>query len=296
MWLLVIQNAAAAMSVILGKEALRYASPLFYIGSRMSIGGLILLVCYYALYRTISIKKENIALLVQVMFFQFYLTYICDIYAISHLTTARISMLYALTPFIAALFSYWIFNERVTIKKAAGMIIGFIGIMLIATVGKIQGHGNSIVSLAGALLSLGVVCNAYGSIILRVLVRERRCSPLLITALAMFGAGVCSLITAYLFEPKHVIAPVNIQMFMLILLAVVVFGNIVAHGLNGFLLKKYTATFMALAGFLYPIFGAFFGWLFFGESVTYVFFASVCMIAAGIYIFYHEELRLGYYL
>ena len=63
MWLLFVQNAAAAMAVILGKAALNYSAPLFYIGSRMAIGGFIVLAGYYALYRKVSIDKKDMLLL-----------------------------------------------------------------------------------------------------------------------------------------------------------------------------------------------------------------------------------------
>jgi len=295
MWLLLIQNSASALTIILSKAALRYASPFFYIGSRMTIGGLILLACYYALYRKISIDKKDIILLVQIMFFQLYLSYLCDIYAISQLSAARVSILYALAPFIAAVFSYFIFSERMTIKKVVGMAIGFIGIVPMATLNAAQDNGQSLLSPVGGLLLFGVVCNTYGYIILRVLVKKRNYSPLLITAIAMLGAGICTLVTAYFFESKYLIDPINVQSFMLILLSVIVVGNIIAYGLNGFLLKKYTATFIAFAGFLYPLFGALFGWIFFGEPVTYAFFFAIFMVIIGLYIFYHEELRLGYY-
>lgn len=57
-----------------------------------------------------------------------------------------------------------------------------------------------------------------------------------------------------------------------------------------FLLRKYSATFLAFAGFLYPIFGALFGWIFLQEKITYNFFISVVVVTAALYLYYLAEL------
>ena len=295
MWLLFVQNAAAAMAVILGKAALNYSAPLFYIGSRMAIGGFIVLAGYYALYRKISIDKKDMFLLVQIMFFQLYISRSFEIYAISQLTIARVCILYTLGPFIAAGFSYWIFNEQMTSKKMVGMIIGLIGIMPMVALSATKESGQGLWSPVGALLLVAVVCNTYGYILIRVLVKKRNYHPILITALAMLGGGVCTLLTSFLVESPLLIEPVNIRSFLMILLLVIVFGNIIAYSLYGFLLRRYTNTFVSFTGFLYPLFGALFGWIFFGERVSYTFFYSIIMVAFGLYVFYHEELSQGYY-
>jgi len=295
MWLLLVQNAASAMSIVLGKAALNYSAPFFYIGSRMVIGGLIFLACYYILYRRISIDKKDMLLLAQIMFFQLYLAYLCDIYAISQLSAANASILYTLSPFIAALFSYFIFNEYMTPKKLGGMLIGFVGILPIALFGATPGFGASLISWTGLLLLFGITCNTYGYILMRVLVKKRNYSPFLITSLAMLGAGVCTLITSLAIESPLLLDQKNILPFLSILLLVVFFGNLVAYGLNSFLLRRYTATLIAFAGFLYPVFGALFGLIFFGEPVSQAFLYSIVLVALGLYVFYHEELRQGYY-
>jgi len=260
MWVLFVQNASAAMAVILGKAALNYSAPLFYIGSRMAIGGFIVLAGYYALYRKVSIDKKDMFLLVQIMFFQLYISRSFEIYAISQLTIARVCILYTLAPFIAAGFSYWIFNEQMTLKKMAGMIIGLIGILPMVVLSATKEGGQGLWSPVGALLLVAVVCNTYGYILIRVLVKKRNYHPILITALAMLGGGVCTLLTSFLVESPLLIEPVNIRLFVMILFLVIVFGNIIAYSLYGFLLRRYTNTFVSFAGFLYPLFGALF-WL-----------------------------------
>jgi drug/metabolite transporter (DMT)-like permease len=62
--------------------------------------------------------------------------------------------------------------------------------------------------------------------------------------------------------------------------------------LYGYLLKKYTATFLAFAGFLGPLFSAFYGWLFLSEVITWHFYLSAVLVFAGLYMFYKHELEV----
>ncbi len=296
MWLLLIQNAASAMSVILGKAALRYSAPFFYIGCRMLIGGVLMTGCYILFFGKIRIYARDLFLLLQIMFFQLYIAYLCDIYAISKLSAVHASFLYAFAPFIAAVLSYWFFNEYMTFKKLVGMIIGSIGIVPMFFTQKIQTVDEGIFSVVGLILLLGVICNTYGYILMRVLIKKREYPPLIVIGLAMTGAGLCTLITSYFFESTWLVDTSSVKPFLKILLSVIIIGNIIAYGLNGYLLKKYTTTFVSFAGFLYPVFAAFFGWFFIGEPISYAFFGSIILIAIGLYIFYHEELKQGYYI
>lgn len=295
MWLLLVQNAASAMSIILGRSALEYSAPFFYIGSRMILAGLLLLFFCYSTLESMHIKRNDLFLLVQIMIFQLYLAYLCDIYAISQLTAAQASILYTLAPFIAALFSYFIFNEYMTMRKMVGMFIGFMGIVCMALVGSSMQETTSLCSLVGLILLFGVACNTYGYILMRILVKKRAYHPLLITAFAMFGAGLCTLVTSFFVESPLLLETNNKAHFAGILLSVVICGNIIAYGLNSFLLRRYTTTFISFAGFLYPLFAALFGWLFFAETVSTAFFITIFLVIVGLYIFYYEELRQGYY-
>jgi drug/metabolite transporter (DMT)-like permease len=76
--------------------------------------------------------------------------------------------------------------------------------------------------------------------------------------------------------------------------SMILIANIIFYNLYGYLLKKYTATFLSFVGFVTPLFAAFFEWFFFGTMVPHEFFLTVCIVGAGIFIFYQEELKQGY--
>ena len=60
--------------------------------------------------------------------------------------------------------------------------------------------------------------------------------------------------------------------------------------LYGYLLKSYTTTFLSFAGFLSPLFGALYGWVFLSEKISWHFYLSCAIVFAGLYLFYQDEL------
>jgi drug/metabolite transporter (DMT)-like permease len=73
----------------------------------------------------------------------------------------------------------------------------------------------------------------------------------------------------------------------------IIVSNLICYNLYGALLRKYTATFMSFAGFSTPLFTAFFGWLFLGETVSFSFYLSAVIVFAGLILFNQEELGKG---
>ena len=89
----------------------------------------------------------------------------------------------------------------------------------------------------------------------------------------MFIGGVMALITAYFTEgPQEMGDP---GAFLSLLILVILISNIICHNLYAHLLRKYSATFLAFAGFLGPLFSAFYGWIFLGRE-NHVAFLSFC--------------------
>ena len=75
-------------------------------------------------------------------------------------------------------------------------------------------------------------------------------------------------------------------------IALIIISNFICYNLYGFLLKRFSATFLSFAGFITPLFSAFFGWFYLGELVPATFYASATVVFAGLFIFYQEELQL----
>lgn len=287
MILIVIQNIMSALTVIVAKKALLYAAPIFYLGLRMFFAGAFLLGSNYFFGRPIILRKKDLLLFGQIIVIQLYMACLFDAYATRHLTSARVCLLYVLAPCIAAFFSYYFFNEKFTKKKFLGLGLGLLGFIPMLFLSK--SHDSvGFISWAGIALFLAVIGNTYGYIIVRKLLMKGY-SAMNVIIVALVGGGSLLLGTSLLLEGFPPASITSGWSFLRVLVISAITAHIAAYSLNCFLLKRYSVTFLAFAGAMYPVFGALFGWLFLDETITLNFLLAFSIIAIGLYIYHRDE-------
>lgn len=280
---------------VICKVALEYTEPLFLVGSRMAIAGLLIIL--YQLWRdpaSFTLSPKSLQRIIGLSFFNIYLTNACEVWGLNYLSASKTCLIYSLTPFMAAFFSYLLFKEKLSNKKWIGLFIGVLGI------GPIFMTTSSTEELFGSLGGFSwpelAVCTAaissvYGWIILRQLVNENGFSFWTANGLSMFLGGILALLHSSFVENWDPFPVTEYVPLIECSLLLMIISNFACYNLYGFLLKRYTATFMSLAGLTTPLFAATFAWLCFGEIVTMPFYISMVGISAGLLIFYQEELR-----
>lgn len=272
------------------KLSLSYASPVFIVGSRMLVAGVILLGYHYIRYRQIF-KFEPNQLLLLFLFgaFNIYLTNIFVFYALGELDSFKTCFIYNLSPFISALFSYFVFSEKLSKNQWLGLIVGFLGFIFLVVDDFIFDDLSSF-SYMHLIMLCSVISSVYGWILMRQLVFDKGCSSTFVNGAGMMIGGVMALIHSFFSEKWNPIPVVEYTGFLQCSLFLIIFSNFVCYNLYGYLLKKYTATFMSFAGFLTPLFTALFGWMFLGEIVTWKFFLAFFTVFAGLLLFSKHEL------
>jgi drug/metabolite transporter (DMT)-like permease len=68
---------------------------------------------------------------------------------------------------------------------------------------------------------------------------------------------------------------------------------LICYNLYGYLLRRFSATFMSFAGLTTPLFTALFGWIFLGEVASPAFYLSFSILSVGLLLFYQEELKVA---
>src|SRR5437899_1787019 len=127
--LVIILFALFASLFTLSKAALEFSEPFFLIGSRMTIAGALLLAHQFFFNRAnFKIKLGHVLPLVMLGLVSIYITNIAEIWGIQFMSSAKACLIYSLSPFIAALFAYWMLKEKLTLKKWVGLCIGFVGL------------------------------------------------------------------------------------------------------------------------------------------------------------------------
>lgn len=320
MILILILYMLLASTFTLGKAALDYAAPIFFIGLRMSIAGIVLLgYLYFFNRKSWKFSLKDIRSFVYITLFHIYLSYTLEFWALQYVASAKACFLYNLSPFITVLFSYFMFSEKMTRRKWLGLTIGFLGFLpvLIADAPAENSVGSFFfLSLPELCLLASAICAVVGWVTMKQLVSEKQYSPIMINGIGMFFGGIAALATSFLLEGKPALKfppgctkcfigsaflskeflysyAGGIFMLGIYTVILILIANIIFYNLYGFLLKKYSATFMSFVGFTCPLFAALFGWLFRGEAVSWPFFISVFIVFWGLYLFYNEE-RLSY--
>lgn len=295
MFYVILLYALFASVFTIAKTALIETQPFFLVGTRMLIAGVILLIYQMA------IKKEPLGLtnkawskLACLGIFNIYLTNVFEFWGLKHLTSFKTCFIYSLSPFLSAIFCYFLLGEKLSKKKWLGFAVGFLGflpILLSQTQSEeLTGHF-FFFSWAELSVMSATVCSVYGWIVLKELVNEHQLSPMLANGISMCFGGVLALTHSALVENWNPIPTTNFPLFVECTLLLIIISNLICYNLYGHLLKKYSAPFLSFAGLTTPLFSAFFGWLLLEEVVTWPFYISFIVVVIGLLIFDQEELK-----
>lgn len=295
MLLVILLYALFASVFTIGKSVLEYSEPFFLVGSRMFAAG-ILMLAYQYLFRRDKFKFEykHLWRILSLSFFAIYLTNVFEFWGLKYLTSFKTCFIYSLSPFVSALFAYYMFSEKMGTKKWIGLLVGFTGFLPIllseTSTEETTGH---LFFLSGAEVAViaAAVFSVYGWIVMRKLVREDGYSPFMANGLSMLIGGVMALVHSAFVEEWNPIPVTNLPSFLECTVMLIVVSNLICYNLYGFLLKRYSTTFVSFAGFVTPLFTALFGWFYLGEVVDWSFYVSAVIVFIGLFTFYQEELK-----
>ncbi len=296
MFLVILLFALFASLFGLSKDTLNYSEPFFLIGSRMLFAGLLLLIHQFFYNRkAFQIKASHIKSLFLLSFFCIYVTNVAEIWGIQHMVSAKACLIYSLSPFLAALVAYIVLKETLSKKKWIGLLIGFTGlipIFMTQTAAEVGSGEIAFISLAEIAVLVAVFGSVYGWTLLKKVVSEYNYTPLMANGISMTLGGTMALIHSYVVgEAWNPIPVTDFGPFLQNSLLMCLISNIVCYNLYGYLLKRYSATFMSFAGLVTPFFASFFGWYFLGETITWHYFAAIIVFSIGLTLFYQEELQ-----
>lgn len=295
MFFVILLYALFASTFTIGKTGLEYAQPLFFVGSRMLVAGILMLVYQYTFKRNqFIIKKQDIGRIFSLAFFAIYITNVLEFWGLQYLTSFKTCFIYSLSPFASALLSFWMLGDKLTGKKWLGLFIGCIGFLPIlineTSQEELTGH-IWFLSWAEIAVMIAAFASVYGWVVLKQLVNENGYSPFMANGLSMFLGGTMALIHSAFVEQWDPLPVKGLSPFLDCMILLILISNLICYNLYGYLLRRYSATFISFAGFITPLFTALFGWFYLGEIVTWPFYLSAAIVFIGLFIFNQDELR-----
>jgi len=284
----------------LGKLALENSPPVFLTAVRMTLAGLLLVG--FIVFKNKSqfrLRKNHLVPILALSILSIYLTNILEFWGLQHLSAAKTCFIYSLSPFFAAIFSYIHFGEKMNAQKSIGMFIGFLGFIptiLMQTENETFYQAFGIFSWPELAIVGAAFFSVYGWVVLRIIVKKQTISPLFANGYSMLFGGLIALVHS-LFSDTWNPIPVtisNLKPFLYGILLMTLVSNIICYNIYGFMLKKFTATFLSFMGLLSPIFASLNSWIILNEPPSWQILLSTSIVCLGLFIVYQAELKQGY--
>lgn len=252
-------------------------SPVFQAGIR-SAGAALLVLAWIRLRRIPMHWGDGTVPLGVFIGVLFGLEFVCLYIALEYTTAARATILLYTAPFMVAVGAHWFVpNDRLTARKAAGLLAAFAGVVVafFDRIAMPDGH-----ALLGDLLCLGAAFFWAGTTVVVKATRLRSVSPEKNLLYQLLVSGVLLFSVSALLGERGVFAPTPLIWGVL---AYQVFVIASVTYLTWFwLVSKFRASALSTFTFLTPVFGVFFAWLLLGEPISAALLASVALIAFGI--------------
>lgn len=258
-----------------------YASQILFAGIRFTVSGILTVIFGSIISKKILIpKRNNIIDICTLSLFQTVLQYLFFYIGLAHTTGTKSSIINSTSVFFAVLISSLIFRqEKLSLKKAAGCIIGFAGVVLINISG---GEFESGMTFFGeGFIILSSVSYAFSSTLIKKFSQNENSFVL---SGYQFAAGGTVMIFAGIILGGKINAFTVKSVLLLLYLS---FLSAVAYTLWGILLKYNDVSKIAAYGFMTPVFGCLFSALILKESLADSYLktiVSLVLVSAGIII------------
>ena len=267
------------------KLGLRTVPPFLSAGLRFVLASTILLTIVRVREGSIPKTREARIVYASMGLLSFTIPFALVYWGTQFIPSALGSILFAAYPFWVALFSILLLpNERMNAYKAAGITIGFIGILVVFSrdlewTGSSSFPGMVAVIASAALQGFSlIVVKKYGQPI----------SPFAMNGIGMAIGAVGLLTLALLFEPVGGAVWTSQAVLSVVYLAL--FGSVVTFVSYYWLLKRIDAVFLSLTSFINPIIAVFLGVLLMGEHLGPTVLTGAGLVLLGIAVANGEAL------
>jgi len=188
------------------------------------------------------------------------------------------ALLVATAPFWAALLERFRPNgERIGARRAAGMLIGFVGVALLVTPGA-SGAFDLHFLLGALAIQIGSMCWQYGT--MRGKYNLTEVTPFMSSAFQMMIGGVAVGIVGLAIGEAHRLTWTRDGVLGLVYLAT--FGSLLAYTSYVYALKKIRMTNMSMYAYINPLVAVLLGWLILHEQLNWVSIVAMCIIFGGV--------------
>ncbi len=295
MFLLLFGFFLLASSYTANKFLLDFMPVLVLTSLKLCLSGccfLTLLVCKRKIRGLISRIREDLWLILFICVVTTAIPYFLKMLSLKNLSSSQSMLIGGLDPFITAVFTFFLFNEKPSIHRLSGIFLGLLSLIILFYYdSSLYSHGvgsNYFIAFLQGLLS--VIIGRYGWIRTQRLLLKDRYTISEMNCVILLGGGGISLLTSSLFSSEQWIISENLSMgVFLILLYSAIIGNVIAYYIYSYSLKKFSIATISYSGLVIPFSGHFLGWFFLGESLSKTFFLAIILILFGYRLYFYQR-------
>ncbi|MBQ7266114.1 MAG: DMT family transporter [Firmicutes bacterium] len=261
------------------------ADKLVFAGIRFIFAGLLVTLFNFISKRSLSLpKKKDIKGIVLLAMVQTWLEYIFFYISLTNLSGVKGSIINSMGNFFAVLIAaVFLKNDKMTLPKTLGCILGFAGIVICNSAQTID----SDFSLTGeGFMLLAAFCFASGAVITKVFAQNTE--PAVLTGFQLMLGGLLLLISGIVFGGSVTFYGIDCALSITYLALL----SAIAFTLWAKLLKYNPVGKISLFGFLNPIFGVILSGIILGEDFLNIrLILALFLVSAGIYTVNYANIK-----
>ncbi len=248
---------------------------LMFAAVRFSISGALL--CIWSGFKKAEFEKpigKNVFYILLMGLFAIVLHYTFTYIALAYTDSSKTALLKQLGALLYTCFAFlFIKDEKFSVFKIAGAIVGFAGIIAI----NIGGGGKITFSFADILIILASVCTVISSILTRVTAQKN--SAFWVTGISQLAGGLILLIVALMMGARFPVFTVKSTLVF----AYICIASIGGYTLWAYLMRTVSLSKLFIIKFAEPLFACIFGAVLLGENIFKIqYLLAFILISAGI--------------
>ncbi len=262
--------------VVLKKSLVEGTPPIYGVGLRFLLAGLILLSIIVLKRKSIPRSKEAINIYILFTLLNFVIAYGLTYYAAQFIYSNLSSILWAGFPIVVVLIShFYLRDDKLTLKKVISIFIGTTGVILILTQGKTMGGDRVLLGMGLTLVAILVA--AWPNVYLKKHIDK--IDTLSMNAVCQTGAGIILLLISSIIESDQAMNWSSFNIFAMIYLTL--FGTVITWLIYIWLFKHLSMSQIAYVAFPPPVIAFMIGWYFLGETLTLISILGAFMVIGG---------------
>lgn len=260
-------------------DASDLGSKILFAGIRFFAAGLLVLAFSAVQKRKLAVTRKEVPWLALFALVNTALHYLFSYIGLSYIPSARSTILDSMGSFFLIILSgLFLEDDTFSVKKIAGCLLGFCGIL---TISITPGGGlfSGISFLGDGMILLNACCAAGGGILTRFI--SKKMDMMTATGYGMSAGGLMLLLVGLMVGVRQ---PWNLSLWGVTILFVLVLISAVCFGIYNMLLANHPISKVAIYNSLIPVFGVMFSSLLLREPFSWQYILAAGLTAAGVYV------------